>query len=115
MTGMLGDGGDDFLTKDDERRFGEGLRRVLLSDNPNPERIGCPDPKSLRDIAFHKRIRNPRFVQEVTNHIARCSPCVRDSLAYAEEYKEHRRKQRANRLLAAVGAVLVLVALLWAA
>jgi hypothetical protein len=43
-----------FLGKDEEARLGEGLRKALLSDNPNPKRIGCPDPKILRDIAFHK-------------------------------------------------------------
>src|SRR5262249_13998699 len=70
MAGILAnksDSGDDFLTKDEERRLGKGLRRTLLSDNPSPERVRCPDPKMLRAIAFHKRLRK-RLNRPISAH-----------------------------------------------
>jgi hypothetical protein len=106
---------DDFLSKDEERRIGEGLKKALISDNPNPDRIGCPQPKILRDIAFHKKLRDPKLFEEVTTHMARCSACVRDALAYGEEYKEEKRQQRANRIVLTVAATLALAVALWAA
>jgi hypothetical protein len=113
MPARKNDPDDDFLTKDEERRIGEGLKRALISDNPNPDRIGCPQPKILRDIAFHKKLRHPKLFEEVTTHMARCSACVRDALAYGEEYKEQKRKQRANRIVvAAVSTVVFAIALL---
>ena len=48
MSRQNGEG--DFLTKDGERRFAENLRKVLLSDNPNPRRKGRPDPKTIREL-----------------------------------------------------------------
>jgi len=57
MSRQNGEG--DFLTKDGERRFAENLRKVLFSDNPNPRRKGCPDPTTIRDLAFHRRIGTP--------------------------------------------------------
>ena len=83
-----------FLTKDEEERLGESLRKALISDKPNPSREGCPDPKTLRDLAFHKRIGNPEVFERITAHMAECSACVRDALGYAEEYKEVRKRRR---------------------
>src|SRR5438045_5378897 len=66
-------GEGDFLTKDGERRFGENLRKVLLSDNPNPRRKGCPDPKTIRDLAFHRKIGTPEVFERATAHMWECS------------------------------------------
>ena len=100
------DASDYFVTKDEERRFGEGLKEE--SSFPItliPSVLVALIRKAFVILPSTNEFVNRDFFQEVTNHIARCSPCVRDSLAYAEEYKEHRRKQLANRLWA-VGAML---------
>ena len=90
-----------FLTKDEERRLGASLRKALISVNPNPSREGCPDPKTIRAIAFHKRIGTPEVFERATAHMAGCSACVRDTLGYVEEYKEFRRRRFAALALAA--------------
>jgi hypothetical protein len=115
MPARKNDPDDNFLSKDEERRIGEGLKRALISDNPNPDRIGCPEPKILRDLAFHKKLRDPKLFEEVTTHMARCSACVRDALAYGEEYKEEKRKQRANRIVLTIAATLALAVAVWTA
>ena len=83
-----------FLTKDEERRLGEGLRKALISVNPNPSREGCPDPKTIRDRAFHRKIGTPEVFERATAHMWECSACVRDALEYAEQYKHLRRTRR---------------------
>jgi len=79
------------LSKDEEQRFGEILRRVLVSEYPNPSREGCPNPEIIRDLAFHKKIGGPKAVEQVTTHMFHCSACVRDALTYVEEYKKRKR------------------------
>jgi len=86
-----------FLTEEEERRLGESLRKALISDRPNPNREGCPDPKTLRDLAFHRRMGDPEVFERATVHMAECSACVRDALGYAEEYKDLRKKNRGSR------------------
>ena len=104
-----------FLTKDEEQRFGKNLRKALIYQNPNPSRESCPDPKTIRDLAFHKKIGGAQLFEQVTNHIAECSACVRDALAFAEEYKEQKRKKQRTRLALASAAAIVLAVGLWAA
>jgi hypothetical protein len=94
--------------------LGESLRKALISDKPNPSREGCPDPKTLRDLAYHKRIGNPEIFERTTAHMAECSACVRDALGYAEEYKEQRRKRRTSRALFALVAGVVVSVGFWA-
>jgi hypothetical protein len=104
---------EQILSKDEERRFGKSLQKALLSNYPNPSREGCPNPKILRDIAFHKRM-TPNAFEQVTLHIAECSACVRDALGYAEEYRESRRRSRRIQLVLAVAAAVVFIAVgLW--
>jgi hypothetical protein len=102
-----------FMTGDKEQRLGDSLRKAFISSNPNPDRKGCPDPKLMRDLAFHKKIGNPQVFEQVTAHMAECSACVRDALSYAEEYKERGRRHRKARLAMAIAAAAVIsVALL---
>ena len=107
-------GEGQFLTDDEERRLGESLRKALISDKPNPNREGCPDPKTLRDLAFHKRIGNPEVFERITAHMAECSACVRDALGYAEEYKEVRKRRRTSRAALLLAAAVVVAVGSWA-
>jgi len=103
-----------FLTKDEEQRFGENLRKALIYQNPNPGREGCPDPKIIRDLAFHKRIGKAQLFEQVTDHMSKCSACVRDALSYAEEYKEQKTRRQRTRLMLAAAAAVVIAVALWA-
>ena len=102
-----------FLTEDEERKLGESLRKALISDRPNPNREGCPDPKTLRDLAFHRRIGDPEVFERATVHVAECSACVRDALGYAEEYKDLRKKIRAAGVLMVITIVLAVSMASW--
>jgi len=78
-------GEGEFLTKEEERRLGESLRKVLISDRPNRSRKGCPDPKTLRALVFHNRIGNQEVVDRATAHVAECIACVRGAREYDEQ------------------------------
>lgn len=97
-----------FMTEDDERRLGASLRKALISDKPNPSREGCPDPKIIRDLAFHKKIGDAQLFERVTVHMAECSACVRDALGYAEEYKEKKRRLQKTRWILGIAAAAML-------
>jgi len=79
---------NDFSEEEDEL-FGEHLLRSLVKWYPNPQRIGCPDPVVIRDLAF-RRLVAPETVRKVTSHIWKCSECILDTLGYVEEYKKTR-------------------------
>ena len=105
------------LTKDQEARLQESLQESLASANPNPERIGCPSPRILRDLAFHKKLGNPQLFEDVTLHLAQCSACVRDAMEYGEEYRDdirHQRNRRNTTALLAAAAGLILSIAAWA-
>ncbi len=103
------DGSDDqILTTKEEALLGSILRRNLIHANPNPERLGCPDRKMIRDLAFHTGGVSAETFGRITEHIFGCSPCAEDALVYAEEYS-HERKQRRTRLGAAAFATVVVL------
>ena len=76
-----------FFSEKEDEAFGEYFRRLLIQSNPNPDRIGCPDSRIIRDLAFRRRVA-PETIQEVISHMMKCSECVKDALEYTEEYKQ---------------------------
>ena len=79
-------------------------RQAFLSDNPNPERKGCPEPKLLMDLAWRKADKDTAL--RVTLHLRHCSNCFRDASEYLQRYNT----RRALRLkIGAAVAVIVLV------
>jgi hypothetical protein len=82
---------NQFITDEEEQLWRESLRKAFAFCNPNPERKDCPDPKLIRDFAFHKKISDPQVFEQVTAHMAECSECVREALSYAEEYRKRRK------------------------
>src|SRR5260370_41189151 len=57
-----------------ERELIEALERVVRKDYPNPERIGCPGKKVLRQAATSAT----RVPQSVLDHFAKCAPCLKE-------------------------------------
>jgi len=57
-----------------ERELISAFERVTARDHPNPNRVGCPSPAQLRQIAGAKATINA----EVGDHIGKCWPCVQD-------------------------------------
>jgi hypothetical protein len=69
-----------------EQELIEALERVVRKDYPNPERIGCPSKKVLKQAAASPK----RPLRAVLDHIAKCAPCMK-------EYDRLRRKGKAPR------------------
>jgi hypothetical protein len=91
------------LSKNEEKRLREALRRTFLDGYPNPERRGCPGSDILKAIAFGKLT-----LEEAgpwINHLSTCSPCTRE---FADLRKNHRTR-RMLRLSAIAAAVLVIL------
>lgn len=103
------------MTKSEEELRVEILKKAYISANPNPERKGCPEPKVLRDVAFHRNIGTQEQFEQIMDHLTQCSACVRDHMGFVEEYKEKKkRKQQITRSLLALVAVLVISLTIWA-
>jgi hypothetical protein len=80
------------------------IRQFFLEANPNPERQGCPDEKTLKDIAQNKLpLKHPARL-----HLASCSPCFAEFRSFKEQYDAARSLKR--RVLWAVAACLVVAA-----
>ena len=76
-----------FLNEKEDDVLQEHLRRILIQSHPNPERVGCPDSRIIRDLAFRRRSA-PENIQKVISHLLKCSECVSDALDYVREYEE---------------------------
>ncbi len=60
------------------------IREYFLDAHPNPERIGCPDEKTLKDLAEDRLpLEHPARL-----HLASCSECVAEYLGYRDEWKQ---------------------------
>ena len=81
------------------------IRQFFLEAHPNPERQGCPDEKTLKDIAENKLpLKHPARL-----HLASCSPCFAEFRSFKEQYDTARSLKR--RILAwAIAACLVVAA-----
>jgi len=96
------------LSKHEEKRLREALRRTFLDGHPNPERRGCPGSDILKAIA------SGRLTLEEAEpwiyHLSSCSPCTRE---FSELRKDYQR-QRLQRVAAmAAGVLLAAVIVVW--
>jgi hypothetical protein len=84
----------------DDRRLLEILRQGLTKEFPNPDRIGCPRPTLLRDIA---RRRVPlEEAKPWLDHLGSCSPCYQDFTEFRKQISRQRRKLQLSLAAAAV-------------
>jgi hypothetical protein len=107
------DSEDQLLTKEEEAIYGIYLRRALIRDKPNPDRIGCPAHELLRDVVYRKRMNDTEAFDRVVDHLVECSPCARDTLMYAELYKCDRGRRRVRFAALGVAAAVVLSIGVW--
>ena len=71
----------------EEKIFDEFFINLMDVAYPNDERIGCPDPQMLRDLASHRSVA-PEVLDDVLTHMTECSPCCHEARSYAEEYRK---------------------------
>ncbi len=76
------------IMRDDE--FEAAVQQAFLDAFPNPNRTGCPNDKVLQSLAANKSPVN----DEADAHIAQCSPCARQILAFREEIRKRRQTRR---------------------
>ena len=67
--------------------FGQAVRDAILTDYPNPDRVGCPENAMIREVAFREELTK----DEVWEHITHCSPCYAEFLKFKEEWRASRR------------------------
>jgi hypothetical protein len=102
------------MTKSEEELRVEILKKAYMTVNPNPERKGCPEPKVLRDVAFHRNIGTQEQFEAIMDHLTKCSACVRDHMSFVEEYQEKKkRNQQIQRAMLGLVAVLVISLGIW--
>jgi hypothetical protein len=69
-------------------------RQFFLEANPNPERQGCPDEKTLKDIAENRLPAD----HPARLHLASCSPCFAEFRSFKGQFDAKRASRR--RILA---------------
>jgi hypothetical protein len=79
------------------------IRQFFLQANPNPERQGCPDEKTLRDIAENRLPAD----HPARLHLASCSPCFAEFRSFKIRVENARSLRRRN-LVWAIAACLLL-------
>jgi hypothetical protein len=79
-------------------------RQFFLEANPNPERQGCPDEKTLKDIAENRLSAD----HPARLHLASCSPCFAEFRSFTGQFETKRAARR--RILAWSIAACLLVA-----
>ena len=89
---------DNFTPR--EQRFIEALRKAALSNYPNPDRVGCPDQKTLQAVAN----REVPMMDPVIDHVWECSPCAQEIL----RIRQSGGKRHKWAMPAAIAAVVVL-------
>jgi hypothetical protein len=83
-----------------ELRFIEALRQAALSNYPNPDRVGCPDQKTLEAAAK----RQVPMMDPVIDHIWQCSPCAQEVL----RIRQSGGRRRIWAMSGAIAAVVVM-------
>ncbi len=79
-------------------------RQFFLEANPNPERQGCPDEKTLKDIAENRLPAD----HPARLHLASCSPCFTEFRSFKGQFEDKRASRR--RILAWAFAACLLLA-----
>jgi hypothetical protein len=90
----------------EEKEFSELMDRGLRAEFPNPDRVGCPGSKVLREIALH-RMPLPR-AESYFPHLTTCSPCYREF----SQIKDAAVAGRRRTILAVAASLLVTASIL---
>ena len=92
------------FSDDEFREFHRIVQQAALAAYPNPERVGCPGSTVLREVA-----QTPLpFEHRAYGHVAKCSPCLEEMLAFRSEFRKRRKIRR--RWVGAVAATAFIVA-----
>lgn len=90
------------LSRQEEKELLRSGEDVLLSDFPNPERLGCPGTEILRTLAFRGQSLPLSDRNRHLDHMTCCSPCFSEFSTFVDQARHRRR-------LAVVGLCAVLL------
>ena len=96
------------LSKHEEQRLREALRRTFLDGYPNPERRGCPGSDILKAIASGKLTLEE--AEPWIHHLSACSPCTRE---FSELRKDNQRRVLLRVSGIAAGVLLAVAIAAW--
>jgi hypothetical protein len=85
-------------------RIAAAVRRTILENFPNPDRVGCPGDGKVREVASRRTI----LEDDDWQHITHCSPCYAEFLEVKEEV---RRSGTRARTLGVIGGATVMILL----
>lgn len=92
------------FSRRDERDLLRSASDALPLDFPNPERIGCPEARTLEAVAArHLEIAN---IDDVVDHIATCSPCYAIYTLYRKKYCSRKNRNRSITAAVVFGALI---------
>jgi hypothetical protein len=108
-----GDRTKRLLEEEEDKEFTAQVRKMLATQNPNPERIDCElFSADIKALAWHKELRND--LEAVLEHIFHCSPCFDDHRRHKRQFRLFRRTLKIG--LPAAAALLLLssgLSLVW--
>jgi hypothetical protein len=94
----------DTFSDDGLQQFHRIIQDAALAAYPNPERVGCPGTPILKEIANAPR----PFEHVFYEHVAKCSPCLREMLDFRTEFVRSRKKRK-SLAAAAVAAMFIVI------
>lgn len=83
-------------------RIAEAVQKTILTNFPNPNRVGCPGAVRVREVATRRSI----VEDDDWQHITHCSECYREFL---EAKDAIRRSGRRARTLGLIGGTALLI------
>jgi hypothetical protein len=92
---------DDSLTPEQKRAILDLFEQASLNDYPNPERIGCPGDKFLKQLVRDRS--SIELSDERLKHVVHCSPCFREFVSVRDQPKSKVTTRRA--IFAGVGSL----------
>jgi hypothetical protein len=72
-----------------EEKLLQAGRKHFAKDFPNPQRVGCPSAKKLKQLAEDPS----RGDESVLNHVSFCSPCYRDYSGFLQSRRKEIRSK----------------------
>lgn len=102
---MEGDSPFKSLSRRQEKNLLKAAEATARTDFENPERVGCPDPKTLNLLA--SRHSSVAESPDLIDHIGTCSPCF---VEYSRYRSAHKTRVRMYAVLASVAFVVVCLA-----
>jgi hypothetical protein len=63
------------------------VRNLMLTEYPNPGRVGCPGPRGVENLAKFTGETEELEKQDDYRHVLHCSPCYREYLDARQELR----------------------------